>query len=330
MNCAGLPNTKAFQNPPVLDDSNVTFMREKEFLINFVYKFEALNTVINKMDTSIQDLQEKSHTWAIFHHHINSWNEGIRILENKLDILKRTHEEQQQQLQKLELIITGRNLNVNDPFDFLRDEFKQFFNLERKVTNEILLKINNVIRHLERPTTLGNDKKSQKIANIIAPIGVASSANNLCDQRLNTILHQMAQQKDIKQLNALERRNSKNLENVNQILSEHLDKQDEITTRLQKSNECCYSLSSELTTFTESSDILLKRIEKLVRNVSDKLNDIQVSANNNHDTSENELDNDYSNEDLDVPTNNTTVDETSTNSSNISPITTLYDYKVGK
>lgn len=301
-----------FQKPSVLEYSNITFMTEKEVLNNLVYKFEALNSVVNKMDTSIQDLQEKSHTWAIFHHHINSWNEGIRILENKLDILKRTHEEQQQQLQKLEFFITSKSLNVNVPYDSFRDEIKQFFSLEHKVNNEMLSKINNIVRHFESPTAMGNEKISHRFANIIGPKSISTSSTILCDniihridQRLNTIIQHMAQQKDLKQLNTLERRNSKNMENINQILIEQLDKQDEITVRLQKSNECCYSLSSELTTFTESSDILLKRIEKLVRNVSEKLNDFQVS-------NENELDKDYTSEELDVAEDNLNNNSTDT------------------
>ncbi|KAI8129489.1 Techylectin-5B [Lucilia cuprina] len=294
VNSAGVPNAKLFASFSSVEENLVKPQTELEYLNNFDYKLETLSQTINKMDNSIQNLQEKSHTWAIFQHHINSWNEGMRILENKLDILKRTHEEQQQLLQKLEQVI-----NTKHPYhqpESLLEDIKQFLNTERKTKNEISSKINNILRLLQMSlngNNNNNERKSHKLANIMAPIGISpttfsqqfqicSNISHKLDQRLNNISHQMALQKDLKQLNALERRNSKSLENINQVLVNQLDKQDEITTRLQKSNECCYSLSSELTTFTESSDILLKRIEKLVRNVSEKLNDIEVTTNTNN------------------------------------------------
>lgn len=279
VNSAGVPNVKYFPKISLMEENNVMPKTQLEYLNQFEYKFETLTRIINKMDNSLQELQEKSNTWAIFQHHINAWNEGIRILENKLDLLKRSHEEQQKQLDNLELIIGSNNHEI------LFKEIKQLLNSDHKNKNDISLKLNNILRHLQLSAAGNNERKSHKMAHIMAPIVPSHSSQSLCSNitnrlelQLNHMAHQMALQKDLKQLNSLEKRNSKSLETILNTLNNYSDKQDEITARLQRSNECCYSLSSEVTTFTESSDILLKRIEKLVRNVSEKLNNLDEKS----------------------------------------------------
>lgn len=291
VNSAGVPNAKYFPKFTLTEENNIMPKTQLEYLNQFEYKFDTLTRTINKMDNSLQELQEKSNTWAIFQHHINAWNEGMRVLENKLDLLKRSHEDQQNQLEKLELMIGSNNQEV------LFKEIKQFLNLEQKNKNDISLKLNNILRHLQSSSgERSSERKSLKMAHIMAPINPSHSSQSLCSNitnrlelQLNHMAHQMALQKDLKQLNSLEKRNSKSLENILHTLNNHSDKQDEITARLQRSNECCYSLSSEVTTFTESSDILLKRIEKLVRNVNEKLNTLEEKTSGKESHRDNEL-----------------------------------------
>ncbi|XP_075146775.1 uncharacterized protein LOC142221108 [Haematobia irritans] len=252
---------------------------KREATNNLEYKIQTLVESITRMENSIQNLQEKSHTWSIFQHHIESWNDGLRTLENKLDILKRSHEDQQDLLSKLEV-----GLSTSQDTTLLMDEIRDTLKKDQGMQEESSSKVDMILSHLQ---TMGNNNHNKqqkggsssshslpkKKGNIIASDVVLTS--NASNKILNTIVHQMAQQKDLKQLHTLEKRIAKSVETLSQSVPHILDKQDEMVLRLQRSNECCYSLSSELTTFTESSDILLKRIERLINNVNEKLNKIE-------------------------------------------------------
>lgn len=287
VNSAGLPSSNIIQAMDTMSGNGKDLKMMETTTPTFEHKIESLIRSVNKMDESIQNLQEKTHTWSIFQHHIESWNDGIRILENKMDFLKRSHVEQQEQLNKLELTID----NVMEKDTTIGQDIRQYLKTERDIQMVTSSKLNSILRHIQAiqmETLPGASQTQKKNANVMAPINANNFVNKI-DQRLNNILHQMAQQKDLKQLHSLEKRTSKSLEGLSQLLAHALDNQEEFSTRLQRSNECCLSLSNELTTFTESSDILLKRIEKLVRNVSEKLNQIE-QMHNSHDEEETEVD----------------------------------------
>lgn len=250
------------------------------------HKIEFMLESITRMENSIQNLQEKSHTWSIFQHHIESWNDGLRVLENKLDFLKRSHEDQQLALNKMDIAL-HENTDINE----IKDALKK----EQTLQKESATKVNAILRHLQtmHKEKNGNNnashgkKKSNLIAGDAAMADTQSSTGHCngshkLEQRLNSIQHQMALQRDLKQLHSMDKRMSKSIEHLSQSMTHALDKQDELSSRLQRSNECCYALSSELTTFTESSDILLKRIERLIKNVNDKLNRIQENNAEEH------------------------------------------------
>lgn len=291
-----MPTASAVSKTGNTDDTS----KNTVTLNNFDHKIGSLIESISRMENSIQNLQEKSHTWSIFQHHIESWNDGLRILENKLDILKRSHEEQQGQLNQLELTLS---MTHDTP---VMDEIKDILKRDRGIQMETTTKVNAVLRQLQNlqkdlqkeknSTASSHPSHGRKKGNIIISShdSVPPSSSLVCnsthkiEQRLSTIAHQMVHQKDLKQLHSVEKRMAKSLEGLTQSITQALDRQEELTTRLQKSNECCYSLSSELTTFTESSDILLKRIERLINNVNEKLTKLEQ---NHEDIEENNKEN---------------------------------------
>ncbi|XP_073831214.1 uncharacterized protein [Musca autumnalis] len=264
VNSAGVPR------PPTTPFTTTTLLHAHhgENNYNLEQKIESLIGSIARMENSIQNLQEKSHTWSIFQHHIESWNDGLRILENKLDFLKRSHEEQQVALNRMDSVLQD-NTVINE----IKDTLKK----EQNIQKESATKVNSILRHLQtmQKDKGGSGNNGRKKSNLMAADTQSNTSNcngsHKMEQRLNSILHQMALQKDLKQLHSMDKRMSKTVENLTQSMAHALDKQDELSSRLQRSNECCYALSSELTTFTESSDILLKRIERLINNVNDKL-----------------------------------------------------------
>ncbi|XP_013099418.2 fibroleukin [Stomoxys calcitrans] len=279
-NSAGIPTppTKMSTSSSQVQNGNPI---KRDATNNLDHKIQSLIESIVRMENSIQNLQEKSHTWSIFQHHIESWNDGLRTVENKLDILKRSHDDQQDVLNKLDLSLITAQENAA-----LMDEIRDTLQKDQSLQVESSSKVNMIWRHLQTMQNNGGGKQkggssssssstpsNKKKGNLM--VSESSSSCNGTGKLLHTIIHQMAQQKDLKQLHSVDKRIGKNLETLTQSLPHVLDKQDEMVMRLQRSNECCYSLSSELTTFTESSDILLKRIERLINNVSEKLNRIE-------------------------------------------------------
>ncbi|XP_061393783.1 fibroleukin-like [Musca vetustissima] len=257
---------------------------------NLEHKIETLIESMTRMENSIQNLQEKSHTWSIFQHHIASWNDGLRILENKLDFLKRSQEEQQLAWHKMTDVMT------TPPDTTVINEIKDTLKRDQLLQKESATKVNSILRQLQ---SMHRDKvghsnaatNGRKKSNLMAGDTGSSYCNgsHKLEQRLNSIHHQMALQKDLKQLHSMDKRMGKTIENLSQSMAHALDKQEELSVRLQRSNECCYALSSELTTFTESSDILLKRIERLLKNVNDKLNRLHENTNQEDQEQEGEV-----------------------------------------
>lgn len=322
-----MPSPSAVSKTDNTDDAS----KNTVTLNNFDHKIGSLIESISRMENSIQNLQEKSHTWSIFQHHIESWNDGLRILENKLDILKRSHEEQQGQLNQLEL-----TLSMTHDTPPIMDEIKDILKRDRGIQMETTTKVNAVLRQLqnlqkdlqkEKNSTASTSHAShgKKKGNIIissqdlvppASSSLFCNSTHKIEQRLSTIAHQMVHQKDLKQLHSVEKRMAKSLEGLTQSITQALDRQEELTTRLQKSNECCYSLSSELTTFTESSDILLKRIERLINNVNEKLtkleqNHEEIEENNKENSDEDEQEQDSTNPHSDLFSDEIEGNETS-------------------
>ncbi|XP_011204523.2 angiopoietin-2 [Bactrocera dorsalis] len=301
-------------------------------------KMEHINHVLSRIDTSVQSLGEKAHNWAIFRHHIDAWNEQIKALEHKLDLVRRTQDEQQaygNRFISLEFTLnhilskvvylsdacnaqqgvairsptpynTRANSNDNDngrdttqqqqqqnrdtnellyEHIALLGDVKHAIDVDKQLRGELSTRLNNILRHVqnierdncrsERRHTTAN---ANKVAKLMAPIGGCNSNQNVertlisVDQQLTRLLTRpTTPPKELKQIHTLAKKSTQQLEKLenwmNKIDKQLLQWRDESAMGWQQ----CQAMSGELTTFTESSDLLLKRIEFLLHEVDEKL-----------------------------------------------------------
>uniref|UniRef100_A0A1A9Z6H7 Fibrinogen C-terminal domain-containing protein n=1 Tax=Glossina pallidipes TaxID=7398 RepID=A0A1A9Z6H7_GLOPL len=260
-------------------------------------KLENLNQLLNKLHLSVRKLDENSQRWPIWQHHVESWNDGLRVIENKLDLLKRLEDEQQSQLQKIEIIIIAgidRKSQANPQTDALHrsllSDIKNLFNRECKERNQLSHKLNNIMLHLQtvdrddEVIKLNTKKKNlNRVDKVMLPSSSSSSSSSTGGVDCNN--QSILNFQKLKQLHSLAKRNSKSLDNIMHSLADNVHRQEEILSVLHRSNNCCYAITNELTTFTESSDVLLKRIEKLLHNVDDKFHSFDDDETKNDENS---------------------------------------------
>ncbi|XP_004518306.2 angiopoietin-2 [Ceratitis capitata] len=307
-------------------------------------KLEHLNHALNRIDGAVQSLEEKAHNWAIFRHHIDAWNEQIKAVEHKLDLVRRTQDEQQafgNKFISLEFTLnhilskvvylsdtcnahqigattirsptpyntharmnTNGNDNEHDTIQQQNQETKELLyehiallgdvkhaiDVDRQLRGELSSRLNNILRHVQnierdncrgerrQPTTNGNTNggnTNSKVAKLMAPIGGCNSSQNIerslksLDQQISRLTTRTSAPKDLKQLQTLTRKNSQQLEKIINWMS----KVDEQLLQWRDDSAIgwhqCQTMSGELTTFTESSDLLLKRIEFLLHEVNE-------------------------------------------------------------
>ena len=58
------------------------------YLQNLEQKMLNIMTTMTNLDANVKMVQEKAHVWDVFQYHIGAWNEHIKSVDNKLDILK--------------------------------------------------------------------------------------------------------------------------------------------------------------------------------------------------------------------------------------------------
>ncbi|XP_017473260.1 PREDICTED: angiopoietin-2-like isoform X1 [Rhagoletis zephyria] len=332
-------------------------------------KLDHLNHALKQIDGAVQNLEEKAHNWAIFRHHIDAWNDQIKSLEHKLDLVKRAQDEQQaygNKLISLEFtlnhilskvvylsdacnthqgtvaypsaairppVIFNAHMNSNgndndngrdttqqqqqkqDTNELLYEhiallgDVKHAIGIDKQLRGELSTRLSNILRHvqnIERDNCGGerrhftsnakdkanghsNGNANNKMAKLMAPIGGCNSNQNIeralksLGEQVSTLSAQTSTPKESKQLHTLTKKNSQQLENVinflNKVDERLLQWRDESTLGWHQ----CQAMSGELSTFTESSDLLLKRIEMLVHEVNEKLAKQPVAKSGNKD-----------------------------------------------
>ncbi|XP_055854919.1 angiopoietin-2 [Episyrphus balteatus] len=289
-------------------DAETTF--SSHYLNSLDHKMENMIKTLSAVDTSIKQLQEKAHTWAIFHHHIDSWNDQMKTIEHKIDLIKRTQDENQIINQKLvsqeftlnhilsKLVFLsdssynrGENENIilrNGENGF--GEIKKLINGDRKMRNEIGTRLSNILRHvqnIERDSCRGcsksnsNNGNEPKMAKLIHPIMTCngSRSNNKVDlkdidKKLNQLIETIPQNVIAKIIENDQKNTDRWL-----LTSQYFDKLNDRSIEMKEVNaehylklsNLCQSMSNEITTFTGSSDLLLKKFEKLVIDVQKKV-----------------------------------------------------------
>ncbi|XP_067619944.1 uncharacterized protein [Eurosta solidaginis] len=317
-------------------------------------KLEHFNQVLNQIDGAVQNLEEKAHNWAIFRHHIDAWNEQMKSLEHKLNIVKRTQDEQQaygNKLVSLEFTLNhilskvvylsdtcnnqqanaiaaatasgsirsssassifndhtnnngndnGRGItqqehqlqqqqNTNEllyEHIALLGDLKQSIGVDKQLRTELSTRLNNILRHVQNierdhcradqrryPNSNGNNK----MAKLMTPIGSNCNSNQNIERALKSLDHKVSTlsartsiPKDLKQMPSLASKNSQQLDAILNWIKKIDKRFVEWRDESDRDWNQCQTMSGELSTFTESSDLLLKRIEMLINDVNEKL-----------------------------------------------------------
>lgn len=62
------------------------------YLGKLEHRMLAIATSLSSVDSNVKNLQERAHVWDTFQLHVAAWNEQIKTLDKKVDILSRGHE----------------------------------------------------------------------------------------------------------------------------------------------------------------------------------------------------------------------------------------------
>lgn len=270
-------------------------------------KFVAIMQTMSTLDANIKQLQERSQTWDLFTHHMNSWNEHIKSMDHKFDILKKNLDSLpliENQLHNTDFKIQ----HIFDKTDLINEKFHEF---TKTLLNKVASKPNKQqgVKENKATTTTGNtrgvsrnwsqedfeqteillrlSKIQRLLQNTCSAIrldreyenngGIGSSGKD--DETLSDDIKLMISQininleklpiKEIKQSLNLNKKHEKALESLTTTIS-HID---ERTVRIFDTNSYQYkkmlssykNTESEVLTFTNNANILLKKVENIIK-----------------------------------------------------------------
>ncbi|XP_065092001.1 angiopoietin-2-like [Ochlerotatus camptorhynchus] len=265
------------------------------YLINLEQRMLNVLTTMTSIDSNVKTLQEKSQIWDVFQHHIGAWTDHMKSVDHKLDLIRKS---QDSTPHPLETRLSNLDFKIQHIFDKvdvinekLHDITKTVYALSSSYRsrrndrepvdqNAVMTKISSLQKQLNR-LELNSSNCPKKNGN---GNGKPKKEVQELDDELDDFLDKLATKK-LKDL-AANRKHTRSLES----LSNTIRSVDERTTRIYdlEANQfeqilsCCKRTDHEITTFTNSADILLKRIERLVINVDDKIekrNNIQCQGN---------------------------------------------------
>ncbi|XP_062565293.1 angiopoietin-2-like isoform X2 [Armigeres subalbatus] len=299
------------------------------YLINLEQRMLNVLTTMTSIDSNVKTLQEKSQIWDVFQHHIGAWTEHMKSVDHKLDLIKKSQENTPHHLEVKLSNIDFKIQHIFDKVDVVNEKLHDItktvyalsssYRARRNDRNEphdqsaVLTKIGNLQKQLNR-LELNSSNCPKKNGN---GNGKAKKEAQEFDDEVDDFLDKLATKK-LKDI-ATSRKNARSLES----LANTLRSVDERTIRIYdlEANQfeqiwsCCKRTDHEITTFTNSADILLKRIERLVINVDNKIekrNSLQCQIQN------------------EVSVGVTSLDVTTETNEDIATTTTEDDFSVSK
>ncbi|XP_050082492.1 angiopoietin-2-like [Anopheles aquasalis] len=254
------------------------------YLINLEQRIVTVLTTMTSLDANVKSLQEKSQVWDVFQHHIGAWSEHIKSVDSKLDILKKTHETPSA---ALETRLSNLDFKVQHVFDKvdvinekLHDITKTVYALSsssaavRGRRNErtemadhtsIVTKIGQLQKQVNRLE--GNGKCTN------APVAKSKKEASESEEDIDEFLDKLTTKK-LREAVA-NRRQCRALDVLTGMIRSVEDRTVRIyeleANQFEQIRSCCHRTNHEVSTFTNSADILLKRIETLVLDVDRKV-----------------------------------------------------------
>uniref|UniRef100_A0A1Y9H2C0 Fibrinogen C-terminal domain-containing protein n=1 Tax=Anopheles dirus TaxID=7168 RepID=A0A1Y9H2C0_9DIPT len=282
----------------VLDDVKSHLNRfNSHYLINLEQRIVSLLTTMTSLDVNVKTLQEKSQIWDVFQHHIGAWSEHIKSVDSKLDILKKTHETPSP---TLETRLSSMDFKIQHIFEKvdvinekLHDITKTVYALSSSSANHrgrrndrletaaeqaaILTKIGNLQKQINRIESNGNGcqnrNNGQSTGNRSgAPAKIRKDVSD-SDEEMDDFLDKLTTKKLREMVS--NRKHCRSLDALAGAVRSIEDRTVRIydleANQFEQILSCCQRTNNEVTTFTNSADILLKRIEHLVLDVDRKV-----------------------------------------------------------
>lgn len=278
----------------------------KEIIASLDNKLASFTSILSNVDANLKSLNEKSLVWDLFRHHVNSWNDQIKALDEKIDLIKRTQEESkivETKLTSLEFTlnhILSKVVYLSDnnrydcgggggcgcrgqqqhPHD--ASQTTKIVTLEKEIKREINTRLSNILRHVLNIEN-GNCRLNRLNGGAVVTVGPknkvkvdapATSTLLALYEKVENFTNNFPH-KDLKQFTAIGKKNSKTLDEIVGGIRKLDDRANRILEMQneQKLSSLNYrqSLSGEIMTFTSTSGILLNKIEKIVSNMQSKL-----------------------------------------------------------
>ncbi|KAG5673929.1 hypothetical protein PVAND_003930 [Polypedilum vanderplanki] len=277
-------------------------------------KFVAIMQMVTVIDTNVKNLQERSQAWDIFSHHMTAWSDHFKNTDQKFEILKKnldllpvienqiqnTDFKVQHVFEKTDMINEKLNeinkaLTSNKPASTNkaikqggRDKMThQRSSTPRSSTNwsmedfeqtEILLRLSKIQRlvqnncnviHLDKEFEENGEKND----------GDENSDLKAMISQINSNLEKFPL-KEIKQSFNLNKKHEKTLESLSVTIN-HID---ERTVRIFDTNSYQFkkqlanykNTEGEILSFTNNANFLLKKVEKVMKNVIDHNSQSQI------------------------------------------------------
>uniref|UniRef100_A0A182K673 Fibrinogen C-terminal domain-containing protein n=1 Tax=Anopheles christyi TaxID=43041 RepID=A0A182K673_9DIPT len=283
----------------MLDDVKSHLNRfNSHYLINLEQRIVLLLTTMTSLDANVKTLQEKSQIWDVFQHHIGAWSEHIKSVDNKLDILRKTHETPsptlETRLSSLDFKIQHIFEKVDVINEKLHDITKTVYALSSSSTNNrgrrndrlesaaeqaaILSKIGNLQKQINRIESNGNNCQSktngqQQTNGRTGMTAKFRKEPTDSDEEMDDFLDKLTAKKLREMVS--NRKHCRSLDVLTSLVRSVEDRTVRIydleANQFEQILSCCQRTNNEVTTFTNSADILLKRIEHLVLDVDRKV-----------------------------------------------------------
>lgn len=252
-------------------------------------KMSIIMATMVSLDTNIKALQERAHVWDIFQHHISAWSDHMKAVDKKLDFLKQAYESQLHMEAPNENRLTQLDFKVHNIYEKVNGIDFKLNDISSKTrntmtdsafnVNDVIQKLNSIDKNLRSSQYNGSCRNSRQSGRVISSNVEYSNLDRSDANKLKMSLDRfsLAAEKlslrEFRQALHSNRRTHRSLENIEDILTEI----DERTIRLydseaahhKKLEACCQSTAHEISTFSGSADVLLKKFESLVQNMDE-------------------------------------------------------------
>ncbi|XP_052890245.1 angiopoietin-2-like [Anopheles moucheti] len=280
----------------LLDDVKSHLNRfNAHYLINLEQRIVSLLTTMTSLDANVKTLQEKSQIWDVFQHHIGAWSEHIKSVDSKLDILRKAHDTPSPTLETRLSSLDFKVQHIFEKVDVINEKLhditKTVYALSSSSANNrgrrndrlesaaeqaaILTKIGLLQKQINRIESNGSgcQNKNNGQANRASVSAKLRKDVSDSDEEMDDFLDKLTAKKLREMVsNRKQCRSLDALTGMARSIEERTVRiYDLEANQFEQILSCCQRTNHEVATFTNSADILLKRIEHLVLDVDRKV-----------------------------------------------------------